>query len=316
METAIGIDLGATHVRVAVGVKDGRILAKNVKKTVQEGDEYAVSRQIINMVKELPREYVKEAVGIVIGTIGPIDPRTGSISPANLPFKRVYLTNPISSELKLPVKMYNDCVAAVIGEKFFGEGRGVENLVYVTISSGIGGGIFVNNKLLLGKDGNAHEIGHMTIDFEGRLMCGCGKRGHWEAYCSGKNIPNFVRWMAKNVDQNILEKSIVYNRLQNLEGKEIFDAARVGDPFSLKIVEEIGRLNAIGFANLTNLYDPELIIIGGAVALNNREQVLKPILEHLEEYTINRIPEIRFTKLGDEVGLYGTIAAAFYLKEE
>lgn len=316
METAIGIDLGATHVRVAVGVKDGRILAKNVKKTVQEGDEYAVSRQIINMVKELPREYVKEAVGIVIGTIGPIDPRTGSISPANLPFKRVYLTNPISSELKLPVKMYNDCVAAVIGEKFFGEGRGVENLVYVTISSGIGGGIFVNNKLLLGKDGNAHEIGHMTIDFEGRLMCGCGKRGHWEAYCSGKNIPNFVRWMAKNVDQNILEKSIVYNRLQNLEGKEIFDAARVGDPFSLKVVEEIGRLNAIGFANLTNLYDPELIIIGGAVALNNREQVLKPILEHLEEYTINRIPEIRFTKLGDEVGLYGTIAAAFYLKEE
>ncbi|MEM2153512.1 MAG: ROK family protein [Nitrososphaeria archaeon] len=316
METAIGIDLGATHVRVAVGVKDGRILAKNVKKTVQEGDEYAVSRQIINMVKELPREYVKEAVGVVIGTIGPIDPRTGSISPANLPFKRVYLTNPISSELKLPVKMYNDCVAAVIGEKFFGEGRGVENLVYVTISSGIGGGIFVNNKLLLGKDGNAHEIGHMTIDFEGRLMCGCGKRGHWEAYCSGKNIPNFVRWMAKNFDQNILEKSIVYNRLQNLEGKEIFDAARVGDPFSLKVVEEIGRLNAIGFANLTNLYDPELIIIGGAVALNNREQVLKPILEHVEEYTINRVPEIRFTKLGDEVGLYGTIAAAFYLKEE
>ncbi|MEM1985569.1 MAG: ROK family protein [Nitrososphaeria archaeon] len=316
METAIGIDLGATHVRVAVGVKDGRILAKNVKKTVQEGDEYAVSRQIINMVKELPREYVKEAVGVVIGTIGPIDPRTGSISPANLPFKRVYLTNPISSELKLPVKMYNDCVAAVIGEKFFGEGRGVENLVYVTISSGIGGGIFVNNKLLLGKDGNAHEIGHMTIDFEGRLMCGCGKKGHWEAYCSGKNIPNFVRWMAKNFDQNILEKSKIYNRLQNLEGKEIFDAAKTGDTFSLKVVEEIGRLNAIGFANLTNLYDPELIIIGGAVALNNREQVLKPILEHVEEYTINRVPEIKFTKLGDEVGLYGAIAAAFYLKEE
>lgn len=75
-------------------------------------------------------------------------------------------------------------------------------------------------------------------------------------------------------------------------------------------------MNAIGFANLTNLYDPELIIIGGAVALNNREQVLKPILEHVEEYTINRVPEIKFTKLGDEVGLYGAIAAAFYLKEE
>ncbi len=316
METAIGVDLGATHVRVAVGVRDGRILAKNVKKTVQEGDEYAVSRQIIDMVKELPKEYVEKAVGVVIGTIGPIDPKTGSISPANLPFKRAYLTNPIASELNLPVKMYNDCVAAVVGEKFFGEGRSVENLVYVTISSGIGGGIFVNNKLLLGKDGNAHEIGHMTIDFDGRLVCGCGKRGHWEAYCSGKNIPNFVKWIAKNFDKNILEKSVIYSRLQNLDGKEIFDAAKMGDQFSLKVVEEIGRLNAIGFANIINLYDPELITVGGAVALNNREQILKPILEHVEEYTINRVPEIRLTKLGDEIGLYGTIAAAFYLKEE
>lgn len=316
METAIGIDLGATHVRAAVGVKDGRILAKNVKRTVQEGDEYAVSKQIIGMVRELPKEFLEEAVEIVIGTIGPIDPKTGSIAPANLPFKRAYLTNPISSELKLPVRLYNDCVAAVIGEKFFGEGRGIENLVYVTISSGIGGGIFVNNKLLLGKDGNAHEIGHMTIDFDGRLLCGCGKKGHWEAYCSGNNIPNFVRWLAKNFDKSVVEKSKVYGRLQNLESREVFEAARTGDQFSLKAVEEIGRLNAIGFSNLINLYDPELIIVGGAVALNNKEQILKPIMEHVEEYTINRVPEIRFTKLGDEVGLYGTIAAAFYLKEE
>jgi glucokinase len=155
----------------------------------------------------------------------------------------------------------------------------------------------------------------MTIDFDGRLLCGCGKRGHWEAYCSGNNIPNFVRWKAKNFEKNILEKSVVYSRLDRLESREVFEAAKAGDEFSLNIINEIGRLNAIGFANLINLYDPELIIVGGAVALNNREQILNPILEHVEEYTINRVPEIRFTKLGDEVGLYGTIAAAFYLKE-
>lgn len=315
METAVGVDLGATHVRVAVGVRDGRILAKNVRRTVQEGDEYALSRQIVSMIKEIPREFIDEAIEIVIGTVGPIDPKNGSISPANLPFKRAYLTKPISDELKLPVRLYNDCVAAVVGEKFFGEGRGRENLVYVTISSGIGGGVFVNNKLLLGKDGNAHEIGHMTIDFDGRLLCGCGKRGHWEAYCSGNNIPNFVRWMAKSFDKSILEKSVVYSRLDRLESREVFEAAKIGDEFCLNVVNEVGRLNAIGFANIVNLYDPELIIVGGAVALNNREQILNPILEHVEEHTINRVPEIRFTKLGDEVGLYGTIAAAFYLKE-
>jgi len=315
METAIGVDLGATHVRVAVGLKDGRILAKNVKRTVQEGDEYALSRQIVSMIRGLPKELLEDAVEVVVGTVGPIDPRTGSISPANLPFKRAYLKHPISEELKLPVRLYNDCVAAVVGEKFFGEGRGRENLVYVTISSGIGGGIFVNDRLLLGKDGNAHEIGHMTIDFEGRLICGCGKRGHWEAYCSGNNIPNFVRWMAKNLDRSVVESSILYIRIDRLESREVFEAAAAGDSFSLKALNEIGRLNAIGFANLINLYDPELIIVGGAVALNNREQVLKPILEHVEEYTINRVPEIRFTKLGDEVGLYGAIAAAFYLRD-
>ena len=314
MDTAIGIDLGATNIRVAVGVKDGRILAKVVKRTVREGDEYALSRQILEMIQELPKDLLKNAIEVNIGTVGPLDQRLGSISPTNLPFKRSYLVEPISRGLKLPVKMYNDCVTAVIGEKFFGQGRKVDNVIYVTISSGIGGGVFADGRLLLGRDGNAHEIGHLTIDLEGKLPCGCGKRGHWEAYCSGLNIPNYARLMSNYIETETVKKSTLYNKLQTLTSKEVFDAAKLNDKFALIIIENVGRLNAIGFGNIINSYDPELIIVGGSVALNNKELILDPILKKVRDYAVNRIPEMKFTELGDEVGLYGAIAAGFYLK--
>ncbi|MGQ9781584.1 MAG: ROK family protein [Nitrososphaeria archaeon] len=315
MDTAVGIDVGATNIRVAVGVKDGRILSKVVRRTVREGDEYAISRQILDMIKELPREQLENAIGVNIGTVGPLNQRLGSISPTNLPFERSYLVEPISRGLNLPVKMYNDCVAAVIGEKFFGQGREVENLVYITISSGIGGGVFADGRLLLGKDGNAHEIGHLTIDVNGELQCryGCGKRGHWEAYCSGLNIPNYTRLMAERIERKIVKDSVLYDRLNVLSSKDVFEAAKTGDHFASAVIENVGRLNAIGFANVINSYDPELIVIGGSVALNNKELILKPILEKVGDYAVNRIPEIKFTNLGDEVGLYGAIAAGFYI---
>ena len=315
MDTAIGIDLGGTNVRVAIGVQDGRILAKVVKKTVREGDEYALSRQILDMIKELPKELLDKVVDVNIGTTGPLDQQLGSISPPNLPFKRSYLVEPISKGIGFHVKMYNDCVAAVIGEKFFGQGRGVDNVIYVTISSGIGGGVFANGHLLLGKEGNAHEIGHFTIDPEGRLVCGCGKRGHWEAYCSGSNIVNYVKLLADTSKKEIAKQSILYQKLDTLISKDIFDAAKLGDTFALAIIEEVGKFNAIGFANIINAYDPDVIVIGGSVALKNKEFILEPILKKVTDFAVNRIPEIKFTSLGDDVGLYGMIAAAFYLEK-
>jgi len=315
LDTTLGIDVGGTNVRVAIGVRDGRILAKVVRKTVRVGDEYAISKQIIEMIKELPKELLNNLVNVNMGTVGPLDQRLGSMSPPNLPFKRSYLVEPIARELGLPVRMYNDCVVAVIGEKFFGQGRGVDNVVYVTISSGIGGGVFANGHLLLGKEGNAHEIGHFTIDPEGRLACGCGKRGHWEAYCSGSNIANYVRLAAGTFEGEKLRQSNLYNKLDSLTSKDLFDAAKSRDSFALSVLDDVGKFNAIGFANLINAYDPEVIVIGGAMALNNKELLLEPIEKKVVDYAVNRLPEIKFTSLGDDVGLYGAIAAGFYIEK-
>ena len=202
-----------------------------------------------------------------------------------------------------------------MGERDFGAGRGVENLVYVTISTGIGGGVYVDGHLLIGKDGNAHEIGHITIDMEGRLQCGCGKRGHWEAYCSGMNIPNYVRLLLEGKDQKTVEKSLLMKLAggyrQKITAKGLYDAAKAGDPLSKEFVEKIGELDAIGFANIINAYDPELITVGGTVTLKNPDLVMEPIHKHVEKYALNRLPEIRITPLGEDVGLYGALAAVY-----
>lgn len=305
---AISIDLGATNVKAAIGDRNGNFLIKKSEKTVRKG-KLAIANQIIRIIKEMLSEVelnLNHIQGIGIASIGPLDLKEGKIiKPANLPFKEVSLKKPIAKKLKLPVYVLNDCTASVVGEKFFGVGKSVKNLVYITLSTGIGGGAYVDNHLLIGKDGNAVEIGHIIIDHEGKLRCGCGKRGHWEAYCSGKNIPKFVKLFLK-------KKKIKHDWLsKKITAKQVYDAAKRNDKLALQIVEEIGRLNAIGIANVINVYDPSLITIGGAIALNNKELVLKPIKKYVKEFAINRLPRIMITSLGEDVGLYGALATVF-----
>jgi len=163
-----------------------------------------------------------------------------------------------------------------------GAGKGLKNLTYITLSSGVGGGVIVDCTLLIGKDGNAAEIGHMVIDLEGRLTCNCGGRGHWEAYCSGSGIPKLAKYLVKSRLDHF-RGTLVEDLAERgeLTPKPLFELARRGDKGALKIIEEVSRLNAIGFANVDTFYDPELITIGGSIALNNPELVLKPIAANM-----------------------------------
>jgi glucokinase len=236
------------------------------------------------------------------------------VHPPNLPFDRVPLTKPVTEELGLPSCLINDCAGAALGERAFGAAKGLDNFVYITISTGIGAGVIENGTLLLGKDGNGHEVGHFVIDCEGRLICGCGRRGHWEAYCSGRNIPNYVRLRLENVPEKTVKESMLFRRvegdLSRLVAADLFTAAKQGDNLSLELVNDIGVLNAMGFASVINAYDPSLIIVGGTVILKNRKMVLSPIKKHVGSYAINRVPKIMVTPLGDDVVLHGAIATA------
>jgi glucokinase len=313
---AIGVDLGGTNLRIAVGDEEGRLLRRVQEPTERRYGPTGIAAQIIRLITSLRLDFA-EVQGIGIGSLGPLDVKRGVIVVApNLPFDNIPLTAPLSRAFPVPVRVLNDCSAAVLGEQQYGAGRGVDNLAYITLSSGIGCGAIVDGRLLLGKDGNAGEMGHVVVDQAGRLRCGCGKRGHWEAYCSGNNIPSYVRlWIREHAAEAAFAASqlaaTVGGDLDAIDARQVFAAARAGDALSRAIIEDLGRLNAIGVANVLSAYDPALVTLGGSVTLCNPALILDPIARRVAEYAVNRVPRIRVTPLGHDVVLYGALAMPF-----
>jgi len=302
------VDIGATNVRVASG--DGEELTeKVVERTDRENGPKGVSAQIIRLVRSLE---IEELAAIGVGSIGPIDISTGSIvNTPNFPFKEIPVLEPLTFEFHVPVRMLNDCAAAVLGEKEYGAGKGLRNLVYVTLSTGLGGGAIVDGHVLIGKDGNAVEVGHLTIDPDSPLVCGCGCRGHWEAYSSGRNIPKYARLLLSEIEaKGSLLQELAGGDPGGITAEILFEAARRLDPTALTIVRKIGEVNAIGFADIVNVFDPQLITVGGSIALENPDLILKPILENVDRHLINRRPDIMITPLGEDAVLYGALALA------
>ena len=302
--TYAAVDLGATNVRAAIG--DERELRSKVsERTERSRGAEGVSEQIVRLIEALPGGF--RAIGV--GSIGPVDLGSGCVvNTPNLPFKRIPVVEPLKEHFQVPVAMLNDCSAAALGERDYGAGRGLSNIVYVTLSTGLGGGAIVDGHLLVGKDGNAVEVGHLTIEADSPLVCGCGKRGHWEAYCSGSNIPNLARLMLENYRRETCLRAEGYPK--PLTAERIFNAARAGDPAARKIVSRIGEVNAIGFADIVNVFDPAVLTVGGSIALNNPDLVMGPILDGIDRHLINRKPKILITPLGEDVVLYGALALA------
>jgi glucokinase len=305
--TYIAVDIGATNIRVATGDSDG-IQDKSIEQTDTRNDASGISKQIVRLIEEVIDEK-PESIGI--GSIGPIDLETGEITNTpNYPFNYIPISQPLEEHFGVKTRLVNDCAAAVLGEQRFGAGKGYSSIVYITISTGLGGGAIVDNHLLMGKDGNAPEIGHITINSNSDIKCGCGSYGHWEAYSSGKNIPRYAMKLMKSSWKKSLIADLIGGDLDLLTSKIIYDAAKQGDEIALGVVAEIGRINAVGFANITNVFDPELITIGGSIMLNNPRLVLDPILENIDKHLINRKPEIMVTPLGEDAVLIGALALA------
>jgi len=319
---AFGVDLGGTRVRVVLGDDRGRIFSRVSENTeIRMGPE-GISKQIIRIIRSMRIEgfRLEDAEGVGIGSAGPLDMKRGGLmKPTNIPYEFVPLVEPIEEDLGLRTSLLNDCTSAVVGEKFFGSGKDVQDLAYVTISTGIGGGIYVDGHLLVGKDGNAHEIGHFTIDMDGHLVCGCGKRGHWEAYCSGRNIPDYVNLILDEKTSGEIRRSLLGKVPKNEDGritaKSLYESAKNGDGLALEIVDKVGHLNAAGFACVNDAYDPSLITVGGSVALNNAELVIEPVRRYIGEHSRNRIPQIDITVLGDDIVSFGALANIFYRGE-
>lgn len=316
---ALGVDIGATWVRVALADTEGEVLTKE-REEIQTTDQLDVSRQIARLGGQLCKEIAcsrEDLIGVGIASAGPMNREEGELTnPSNIPLEVVPLADPLEEEFNTEVDLINDGVSAVLAESKYGAGQNYQNIVYVTISTGIGGGAITDGNLLIGKNGNAAEVGHFTIDEEEKLKCGCGRWGHWEAYCSGSNIPDFVEMKLEDKELRGSSSQLLEFQKQgfgNFRPKDLFDLAKEGDEVALELVQEMGRLNAIGFATVTEAYDPELITVGGGVALNNPDLVLNPIKEKISNYTQNEVPEILITPLDEDNVLSGAIAWALTL---
>lgn len=225
-----------------------------------------------------------ETVGVAAA--GPLDKDSGNFYPPNIERESVDVVTPLSRFGD--VEIVNDCSAAVIGEYVYGQHE-TENLVYLTISSGIGLGIVSGGELLTGRDGNFGEIGHMQVRENG-MSCGCGGKGHWEAYCSGNNLPR----MAEKLTGNKFE-----------DARDIFEKAEKGEKSAVKTLNEMSRINASAVANVVNIMNPDKIIFGGAVALNHSEQVVDALEMEVEKKSVNFMPGLETCSLGAKSVIHG-----------
>lgn len=306
-----GVDLGATNVRAAVATEHGRFLGTADDRTPTGPTGIAVTEAVLDVLREACSSAGVDPAdlrSVGIGSIGPLDLAAGTVEGAsNLPddIGTVPLVGPVRELVDTDrVTLQNDTTAGVVGERFFSE-RSPDDVVYLTISSGIGAGVVVDGSVLSGWDGNAGEIGHVVVDPSGRRTCGCGHDGHWEAYCSGENLPGYARDLADDLDvgTDLPVDDSAFSAV------DVFEAAD-DDPLAAEVVDRVARWNAIGVANVVHAYAPMVVSVGGAVALNNEAAVVEPIRERLSDLVVGNVPELRLTPLGDEVVVRGAVAMA------
>ncbi|QLH78782.1 ROK family protein [Halosimplex rubrum] len=312
MATYAGVDLGATNIRAVVGDETGRVVASRRTGTPQGPNGIAVTEAVLDALRGAADEAAVDPTRIAavgIGSIGPLDLAEGAIdNPANLPdtIDRIPLTGPVGELVDSDdIYLHNDTTAGVIGERFYSD-RNPDDMIYLTISSGIGAGVCVDGSVIGGWDGNAGEVGHMTVDPNGFMTCGCGVDGHWEAYCSGNNI---FRYAQRLHDEDPVDTSMPMESA-DFSSADVFAHAAEGDEFAEYVLDQVTQWNVIAVANMTDAYAPLVIYVGGAVTLNNPDRVLDPLRERLDDVVFGNVPDVQLTTLGDDVVVKGALASA------
>lgn len=315
MKYAIGIDIGGTKIALALGTERGKILRQEEIPTKTGAQSRRFAHFLAAYVKNFIRESgipTSKISGIGVGCPGAVNPQNGLIprSP-NLPgWKGIPLRNILSGATGLPVFFANDANAAAIAESVFGAGKGVENFIYITVSTGIGGGIVLNGRIYEGSGFVAGEIGHLSVVPDGN-QCNCGRRGCLEAYASGTAIGRFVQEHRSDIKSSL--KSTVF-RDGNFGARQVGLAAKAGDRTAIESYRRAGYYLGIGIADLLNILNPEKIIIGGGVLRSAHEIFWKTMLISTKRHAwpeAFRTVEIVKSPLMGYGGALGALALVF-----
>lgn len=278
------VDIGGTNTLIGIGNGEFQVIEKfDTEKFLAD-----VNTKVDDALKNT--EYEREQLETVaLAVAGPIDREEKTFRPPN--FSRSGLEEVDLGEAFKDFEeiiIVNDGTAAVLGEYHYGDHE-VQNLVYVTISSGIGAGVILEGNVIEAWNGNFGEVGHMKINEQGP-ECGCGGTAHWEAYSSGENLPG----MAKELFDAEFEDAI-----------DIFEAYGNYSSKAEKVISKMHEANTIGVTNIANVFNPEKIIFGGAIPLNHTEMILEPLKNEVKDEAINRPPEISLCDLGEQSVIHG-----------
>ena len=311
-ELVLGVDVGGSKIATALATAQGKILARGYSPTPARANADAIVDSIFTTVEQTISDSKLRArlIGIGLAVAGIVDSDIGRVvSSPNIPgWHDVPLRDLIQQKFGISTCLGNDATLAALGEWCFGVRKKVANLIYVTLSTGIGGGIIADGKLYTGSRGIAGEIGHMTIDVNGP-RCNCGNIGCWEALASGTALAReAVKQIAQGVPTSIVD--LVDGDLSKIDAKVVFLAAKRGDELAKELISQLAFYFGVGLANLVNIFNPELILIGGGVAKMG-DLLLQPAIKVVKERafaTSANSVEIKPALLGDDSGVLGAVA--------
>jgi glucokinase len=305
------IDIGGTKIAVAIATLNGEIIARNSFQTNLENTPAAELDQALSLLEALRDRHQAHLLAAGIGCAGPLDFERGIVTaPPNLPlWREVPLRSFVEDRLGIPAMLDNDANAAVVGEHLYGAGRGLSDLIYLTISTGIGGGIIADHQLVH----RWGEAGHVTVEPDGAL-CGCGGRGCLEALCSGTNIARRAREQVRAQPASMLNE-MVPDPAQ-VSAQVVVAAARAGDELAMQVWRATIRYLAIGIGSLIAALAPQAVILGGGVAAGAGDFLLLPLRAELAArvhiVSLKRA-QVLPAALGSDSALYGAIALGLKL---
>lgn len=314
----LGLDLGGTKIAVGLVGLEGKVLHSLRAPTPIDLGPIGVCKKMIEMSNEsLAKTKIgrDKIIGIGLGAGGPLDLGEGMLlSPPNLPgFHRFPVRNEIEKNTGLKVLLENDANAAVLGEKLFGAGKKAKNLIYMTISTGIGGGLIVDGNLLHGVKWTAGEVGHMTLKPDGP-KCNCGNYGCLEALSSGTGIAKKAMQAVRRNPSSLL-LDLVKGDISRINAEVVFKSADKGDRIACEIVEEALFYLGIGIGNLITAFSPDMVILGGGLTKAGKalfDKIREIVRERVRLVPVDLIPIVP-SKLGNNVGIVG--AASLVIKE-
>lgn len=308
----IGIDLGGTNIAAGVVDENGKILAQDSTPTLNERDYTEIVKDMAMLCKKIIKEAgleEKDIKAIGIGSPGSIDNENGVVTYAN----NLKMDNtPIAAELKkyldVPVNVENDANAAAYGEYVI-NGEGVDDFIFITLGTGVGGGIVIDKKIYRGFNGAGGELGHTTLVHNGE-PCSCGNKGCWEAYASVTALIKQTEAAMKKNPDSLMHKFA--EKEQKVSGRTAFDAAKSGDAAAKEVVEQYIAYVADGIMGMINIFQPEKLVIGGGISKEG-DYLLKPIIEYVDKYGYNKhmkTTKISIATLFNDAGIIGAALAA------